>query len=138
SQRDASGVGKRPVPAIDGRAVLCRHIRGVDDILHSDRQPSEQTRTPIAVGCAGLGQRIVRVEMSPRFDCRALLNAVEMVTNEILRREVARRQAGDSLGGGETIAVAHSRAPNLLSTQSPTSSRRASAWRRPTSWTPTG
>ena len=113
-QRDAGGVGERPVAAIDRRAVPGRHVDGVDDVLDPDRQPGEQARPAGAVGRARLRQRLLRVEPGPGLDRSALGGAVEAGAGQRLggqrRRQRAarpprRRKAGSS--------ARHCRAPRV-------------------------
>jgi len=67
-QRDASGVGKRPVAAIDRRTVLGRHINRIDDVLDPDWNTSQSTLAARSVDRTGLSKRLFRIEPSPSLD----------------------------------------------------------------------
>ena len=139
-QRDAGGVGKWPVALIDRRAVLGRHVEGVDDVLDPDRNALEQARPPGAVDRARLGQCPLGVEPDPGLDRGARLGAVEAVAGQALGGQATGFEARGGLAGGQPLGAAHGCSPrrSRLSTHKPASSSRASSWRRPTSWMPTG
>ena len=53
---DASRVAPRAVAAIDGRAILGRHVGGVDDVLDADRDAVERAQRLCPIPFAGLLQ----------------------------------------------------------------------------------
>src|SRR5262245_36696550 len=64
-QRDASGVGKRPVAAVDRRTVLGRHVDSIDDVLDADRYAAKRTPAAGSVDGVRLGQGLLRIEPRP-------------------------------------------------------------------------
>ena len=134
-QRDAGGIGKGPVAAVDRRAVLGRHVDRVDDVLDPDRNPGQQARSPGAVDRARLGQRLLRVEPHPGLDLGAGTGPLEAIADQGLGGQRAGGKARRRLAGGQALGAAHGRSPrsSRRSTQSPTSSSRASSCRQPTS-----
>ena len=139
-QRDAGGVGKGPVAAVDRRAVLGRHVDRVDDVLDPDRNPGQQARPPGPVGRARLGQRLLRIEPRPGLDLGTGTDPLQAIADQSLGGQRAGGKARRCLAGGQALGAAHGRSPcsSRRSTQSPTSSSRASSCRQPTSWMPTG
>ena len=109
-QRDAGGVGERAVAAVDRRAVLGRHVDGVDDVLDPDRQPGEQARPAGAVGLARLGQCLLRVEPGPglhRLPLRGPLQAGahQRLGGQRAGAEPARSPRRRKAGSAAVIAV---------------------------------
>ena len=103
-QRDAGGVGERPVAAIDRRAVLGRHVDGVDDVLDPDRHAGEQPGSSGAIGGARLRQRLLRIEPGPGLDRSALASARSRQARvKRLGGQLAGRELRDGLGGGELV-----------------------------------
>ena len=60
----------RPAAGVDRRAVLGRHVGGVDDVLHPDREAVQQPERPaggaVAVERLRLLQDMVGIEIRPR------------------------------------------------------------------------
>ncbi len=134
-QRDAGGIGKGPVAAVDRRAVLGRHIDRVDHVLDPDRNSGQQARSSRPVDGARLGQRLLRIEPRPGLDLSAGTCPLEAIAHQCLGRQRAGREARRRLAGGQSFSAAHDGSPwaRRRSTQRATSSRRASSCRRPTS-----
>jgi hypothetical protein len=88
------GVGARPPPGMEHRAVLGRHVGGVDDVLDADRQAVQGPERPAAlallVGGARLPERVLRVEERPGLDLGlARLDPLQAGLDELLRGEPA-------------------------------------------------
>src|SRR5689334_7428879 len=81
-QRDAGGIGKGPVTAVDRRAVLGRHVGSVDDILDPYRNPAQQASPTIPVDGTCLGQSLFRVEPDPGLDLRASARPFQAVAGQ--------------------------------------------------------
>ena len=67
-ERDAGGVGRRPVAAIDRRAHLGRQVGGVDDVLDADRHAVQRPARRAAVELARLRERQFRIDAGPGVD----------------------------------------------------------------------
>ncbi len=134
-QRHAGGVGKGPAAAVDRRAVLGRHVVGVDHVLDPHRHALQHARAPGPIDGARLRQRVLRVEPHPGLDLAAGLHAVEAVADQGLGGQGAGFEAGGGVARGQALGAAHLASPiaSRRSTQRPISSSRASLWRRPTS-----
>ncbi len=126
-QRHAGGVGKGPVAAVDRRAVLGRHVVGVDDVLDPDRNALEQARPPGAVGGARLRQCQLRVQPNPGLDRGAGFGAIEAVADQRLGGQAAGFEAGRRLARGQPLGAAHLASPNRRSTHNPISKSLASS-----------
>ena len=63
---DAVGVARRPVALVDRRAVRGRHVGGVDDVLHADRDPVQRPPRRLGITRPRLRERLLRVEVRPR------------------------------------------------------------------------
>src|SRR4051794_3038515 len=70
-QRDAGGIRKRPVAAINRRTVLRRHVDSIDDVLDPDRYAAKRTPAAGSVNGACPGQRLLRIEPCPSLDLGA-------------------------------------------------------------------
>src|SRR5919204_6646796 len=119
-QRDAGGVGKRPVAAIDRRTVLGRHVDSIDDILDPDWYAAKRTPAAGSVDGARLGQRLLRIEPCPSLDLGVCGSPIEAGAGQRLGRQIAGRETPHRLGGRQTLETAHGRPPaaSRLSTQS--------------------
>jgi hypothetical protein len=67
-ERHACGVTGWPVVAIDQGAVLGRHVRRVDDVLHADRHPEQRSAVAAAVERSRTREDTVGVAVLPRLD----------------------------------------------------------------------
>ncbi len=134
-QRDAGGVGKGPMAAIDRRAVLGRHVVGVDHVLDPDRDTLQHAGPPGMVGGAGLGQCQLGVEPHPGLDRGARRGALKAIVHQGFGRQAPGFEAGRRVARGQPFGAAHGISPcaSRRSTHRPTSSSRASSWRWPTS-----
>ena len=99
---DDEGVLPRHAPGVDGRAVLGRDPRGVDDVLDPDRHPVQRPdRTPgppVRVERPGLGTDELRLEPRPGPELGlGRLDAGDRRLGEVGRRHRA---------GGKTVAQA--------------------------------
>ncbi len=64
-QRDAGSIGKGPVATVDRRAVLGRHVIGVDDVLDPDRHALQHSRPAGPIDRARLAESEFGVEPDP-------------------------------------------------------------------------
>jgi hypothetical protein len=67
-QGDAGGVGKRPVAAVDRRAVLGRHVDRIDDVLDPDGNAGQPPLASGAIYRARLDKRRFGIEPGPGLD----------------------------------------------------------------------
>src|SRR5207237_1219592 len=65
-QSCGAGVARGPAADINRRAVSCRHVGDVENILYAERHAPEQSVLRCFVGPARLGQRRIRGEVAPR------------------------------------------------------------------------
>ena len=101
---DACRIAPRPMAFEDRRAVLGRHVRGVDDVLHAIGHADERPALVAAVEFPCLFDRGIRIEVLPRLHLRfAFDDAIEARTRDRLARRVACANRRDDLGGGEGV-----------------------------------
>ena len=139
-QRDAGGIGKGPVAAVDWRAVLSRHVDRVDDVLNPDRNPAQEAGASILVGHPRLGQRLFGIEPRPSLHSGTGTGPFEAIADHGLSGQRAGNEARRRLGCGQAFGAVHDLSPHSSrrSTHNPTSSNRVSWCRHPTNWIPTG
>jgi len=106
-QRDAGGIGKGPVAAIDRRAVLGRHVDRVDDVLDPDRNPGQEALPPVPVDCPRLGQRLLLIEPHPGLDLGAGICPFQAVTNQGLGSQSPGGKLCRCRAGGQALSAAH-------------------------------
>ena len=103
-ERDASGVGRRPMPAIDRRAHFGRQVGGVDDVLDADRHAVERTTGGAAVERPRLAQRKLGIDRGPGVNCLlALADARQAIAQHRLAGQLAGPSGARDLGGRERV-----------------------------------
>ena len=91
-QRHARGIGARTMPGVDGRAVLRRHVAGVDDVLDRDRNAVQRTARLLRVPRACIRQHLLRIDVRPRLHgFLARRDSRETILGELDRGELPRR-----------------------------------------------
>ena len=50
---------------VDGRTILCRHVVGINDVLHPERHAMQRATAPTPVQGACLGKDLVHIEILP-------------------------------------------------------------------------
>jgi hypothetical protein len=91
---------------VQHRAVLGRHVGGVEDVLHAHRhavqRPDRLARALALVGRARLRQRVLLVQESPRLHLRLeRADALEAGLDQLLRSQPAFTDFARGVGRGE-------------------------------------
>jgi hypothetical protein len=107
-ERNARRVPVRPMSLVDGRAVLGRHVAGIDDVLHAEGHAVKQSAPAASVERACLRERCVRVKVVPGLNLRlARCDAVETRAHHRLAGGAARADRSDDLGCSQFIQRPH-------------------------------
>jgi hypothetical protein len=105
-QRDARGIGARPKAGVHPRVVLRRHVGGVDDVLHADRNTGEKPACPALVDSACLGKRRVGIEIRPRLHVAlALGDALDIGAHDCFGGDLAGADLPDDFGRAEEMKL---------------------------------
>src|SRR5262249_22092757 len=137
-QRDDGRVARRRTPGVQRRAVLGRHVRGVDDVLDADRHAVQRSdrlsRQSMLVGGARLRQRVVGIEKRPRLDTGVgFTDARQTRSDVLLGRDHAVADQPRGVGGGEGVKVAQVHGPDtsMLRSRGPSNSSSTMRWNWP-------
>ena len=119
-RRDARRIPLRAASGKDGRAMLGREIRGVEDVFHADRHAVQRTDArpgfELLIACSRLGEGIVGIEVRPGLHARlALGNAVETGAHQGLRAQAPLADRLGSFGGAKAGGVGENGAAHVCS-----------------------
>jgi hypothetical protein len=95
----------RRAALVQHRAVLGRHVAGVEDVLHAHRHPVQRpdrlARALALVGGARLRQRVLLVQERPGLDLRLeRADALEAGLHQLFRRQPAFSDFARGVGRG--------------------------------------
>ena len=117
AERHAGGIAERHLACEDRRVVAGRHVVGVDDVLHADRDAAQQA-TARRVGGLGLGDGLVGIEMGPGLhDAVALGDAIEIAAHQFLGGQRAGLDRGRGFEGGDLLHDSTLRAHAAMSSR---------------------
>jgi hypothetical protein len=103
-------VANSVVTVVDLRAVGGRHVGGVDDVLHADRETVQRPAPLLGVPRARLRERLLCVEVRPRPDVVvARRDHRQAFPHELLRAHLAGGEQPAGFDGGELRQLGHPR-----------------------------
>ena len=107
-QRNGRRIRGRPMVGIDRRAVAGRQVERIEQVLHRDRQPMQQSCRGLRVQCAGALHRAVGIDARPGADRGlALGDALEAIGEQRHRRDFARRELPRRLRRAQMVEASH-------------------------------